>query len=58
MKNVLSSHFILGFVQAVSQGSRCGLVDHTQDIQASDLPGVFGGLESDKYTVMFSDRQG
>lgn len=38
------SHLVLGFVEAVGQSSSCWLIDHTQDVQTSDLTGVFGCL--------------
>lgn len=48
-KNLLHSHFILGFVQTIGQSSSCGLIDHTQDIQTCDLTCIFGSLKSQKY---------
>lgn len=37
-------HFVLRLVQPIGKGSCCGLVDHPQHVQASDLPSVFGSL--------------
>ena len=48
-KNLLHSHFILGFVQTIGQSSSCGLIDHTQDIQTCNLTCIFGSLKSQKY---------
>lgn len=50
--NVINLHFILGFVQTVSQSSSCGLIDHTKDIQPSNLTSIFGSLKFSKHTQL------
>lgn len=48
--NVINLHFVLGFVETVSQSSSCGLIDHTKDIQTSNLTSIFGSLKFIKHT--------
>lgn len=48
--NAISLHFVLGFVQTVSQSSSCGLIDHTKDIQTSNLTSIFGSLKFIQHT--------
>lgn len=48
--NIINLHFILGFVQTISQSSSCGLIDHTQDVQTSNLTSIFGSLKFTKHT--------
>lgn len=45
---LLYLHLILGLVQAVGQSCSSGLIDHTQDIQTSDLTSVFSGLKNQR----------
>lgn len=51
--NVINLHFILGFVQTVSQSSSCGLIDHTKDVQTSNLTSIFGSLKFTKHTPIY-----
>lgn len=48
--NVINLHFILGFVQTVGQSSSSGLIDHTEDVQTSNLTSIFGRLKFTKCT--------
>lgn len=51
--NAINLHFILGFVQTISQSSSCGLIDHTKDVQTSNLTSIFGSLKFTKHTDTF-----
>lgn len=49
--NIVNLHFILGFVETISQSSSCGLIDYTKDIQTSNLTSIFGSLKFNKTQI-------
>ena len=44
MTGYTDSHFVLVFFEAVCEGSSCGLVDHSQYIETSDLTCILSSL--------------